>query len=1034
MSAGQHRPKSRGQHSTLSRGQHRNGWRVIRACSGGLKRLVAVPLLFSLATGVAWAYWSASSGPGGNGASAATSVNQGATPTASSIGSAVTVSWAASTLSNGDAVTGYNVQRYDVGTLTLQTMLSACTGTVAATTCVESSVPAGQWVYSVTPVFATNWSGAESLTSGPVTVDVTAPVNSIALSGVSGNAVKSGDTIYYRGAALGSFTLTNAVTDSGSGPASSTAETLTGTTTNWTHTQTTVSTPAGGPYVSTVFSWTAGATSSPTEVVTGRDVANNATGTTLTFVNDSTGPTGGSVAASGLVGTGALYAISATLSLDLAKGTDPAGVATTGAQLLRATATLTSAGTADGTCGTYGTYTLVTGGNDPTTPKSEIVADQACYRYQYVVADTLGNSTTYTSADIKVDLTAPTPAPSLTFGAFTNTYWTSGSTVFYRSAAPSGSFTTTASATDTGSGILSYAFPALGTNWTSTPGPLGVNTYSWTTGPAVPGAESVTATNNATGTSSGTSFTPTADDTDPTGDTLTYADTTITSTSFSVDFTNGTDTGSGVRTRVLRRATATLTGTTCGSFGAYLLVAANPTSPYVDTVSTGNCYMYRYRIVDNVGNVSVVSSANVVKVTSYFDRIVSTSGLVNYWRLGESTTSSDSFTGTTGATLQSRTGEIGATWTKHTLSSTTDSVITGAGRIRKNGTTAGALYSTSGVPSSADYMVEADVYRATSVTDDMIGVVGRMDPAVSTGTFYSAVYDRLNLRWALYSTTTGTKTLLGSYGQTLSTLTYRLALDMSGSTIRVLVNGVERVSVVNTAITAAGSGGVTMGFGATNTNVTDTTGMHLDNFNVAPALADSYGANTGDYFSGPTLGVAGALATDSNTAAKFDGVDDFGTVARQIADDFSIEFWFKSTQGIGTGTQWWNGAGLVDAEMAGAFSDFGVSLRSDGRVVAGVGGGFDTSIVSTSGAYNNGAWHHVVFTRTRTSGALQLYVDGAAAGSATGSTVSLTSPANINFGRLQTGINYFSGSLDEVALYNSVLSGPMVTTHYNAAQ
>jgi len=611
MSAGLHRKMSRGQHRKAPR-------RIAPACRSILKGMVAMPLVFILANGVAEAYWSAGSGAGGNGASTATAVNQGATPTASAAGSAVTVSWAARTLSNGTAVAGYLVKRYDAGTLTLQTILSACTGTVAVTTCTENIVPEGQWKYSVTPVFATNWRGPESVKSATVTVDVTAPVNSISLSGVSGNAVKSGNTIYYRGAALGSFTLTNAVTDSGSGPASSTAATLTGTTTGWTHTQTMVSTPAGGPYVSTSFSWTAGTTSSPTEVVTGRDVANNATGTTLTFVNDSTGPTGGSVAASGLVGTGALYAISATLSLDLVKGTDPSGVATSGAQLLRATGTLTSSGgTADGACTAYGSYTLVT--SDPVSPKSDIVADQACYKYQYVVADTLGNSTTYTSADIKVDLTAPTPAPSLTFGTFTNTYWASGSTVFYRGAAASGSFTATASATDPKSGIFSYAFPALGTNWSSTPGSLGVNTYSWNGAPAAPGTKTVTATNNATGISGATSFTPTVDNTAPTGATLPYANTTITSTTFSVDFTNGTDGGSGLGTRLLQRQSTTLTGTTCGTFsGTYTTLAngTNPSSPLVDTVSTGNCYMYRYVVSDNVGNTNTTTSPSVVKVTT----------------------------------------------------------------------------------------------------------------------------------------------------------------------------------------------------------------------------------------------------------------------------------------------------------------------------------------------------------------------------------------------------------------------------------
>lgn len=611
---------SSGQHGTLGRGEHRTVRPVTRTRSRVLKGLVAVPFLFALATGAAWAYWSAGSVPGGNGASAVTSLNPGATPVASAGGGSVTVSWAASTFSDGSAVHGYELRRYDLATLTAQTMLSCGDDQMHLTrTCTETNVPPGQWVYTVQAWFGWYWNSAEGPTSNAVTVnETTPPANAISLSGVSGNAVKSGNTIFYRGAALGSFTLTNAVTDSGSGPASSATATLTGTTTGWTHSPSTVSAPAGGPYLSTAFSWTAGTTSSPTEIVTSRDVANNAAATTLTFVNDSTGPTGGSVAASGLVGTGTLYAISATLSLNLAKGTDPSGLAVTGAFLQRAAAPLMSDGTANGTCGTYGTYTLVTGGNDPATPKSDLVADAACWKYQYVVADTLGNSTTYTSADIKVDLTAPTPAPSLTFGAFNNTYWTAGPTVYYRGAAASGSFTATASATDPRSGIFSYAFPALGTNWTSTPGSLGVNTYSWTTGPAAPGPKSVTATNNATGTSAATSFTPTADNTAPSAGTVSYFNGTQSGTTVSVSFTTGTDAASGLGTKLLQRASATLTGTTCGTYTGFSTVTngTNPTSPLLDTVSLGKCYKYQYLVSDNVGNQHTATSASIVKVTT----------------------------------------------------------------------------------------------------------------------------------------------------------------------------------------------------------------------------------------------------------------------------------------------------------------------------------------------------------------------------------------------------------------------------------
>ncbi len=128
-----------------------------------------------------------------------------------------------------------------------------------------------------------------------VRVDNTAPANALSLSSVApaGSAFLSGTTVYYRGSPAGSFQLTNAVSDAGSGPASSTFPALGGVATGWTHTGQTISTPVGGPYVSTsAFAWSAGTSSSPTEAVQGADNAGNTVTTTLTFTNDTTAPTG----------------------------------------------------------------------------------------------------------------------------------------------------------------------------------------------------------------------------------------------------------------------------------------------------------------------------------------------------------------------------------------------------------------------------------------------------------------------------------------------------------------------------------------------------------------------------------------------------------------------------------------------------------------------------------------------------------------------------------------------------------------------
>ena len=106
----------------------------------------------------------------GAGSQSARGVNlpAGNTPAASVSNRNVTVSWAVSNLPGGSPVSGYVVKRYD-GSGNVQTIGSACSGTIAALTCTEQAVPGGTWKYSVTPQQG-NWTGAESAQSTSVTV------------------------------------------------------------------------------------------------------------------------------------------------------------------------------------------------------------------------------------------------------------------------------------------------------------------------------------------------------------------------------------------------------------------------------------------------------------------------------------------------------------------------------------------------------------------------------------------------------------------------------------------------------------------------------------------------------------------------------------------------------------------------------------------------------------------------------------------------------------------------------------------------
>lgn len=125
---------------------------------------LAGTLLHPLAASAQWSV--AGAGPG---AAAATTMPNGATPSAAAGGSTVRVSWAAVTMGSGAAVSGYVIHRYNAINGGQATVGAGCAGVVTATTCTELSVPSGSWIYTDTPVLA-NWAGGESSPSSPVSV------------------------------------------------------------------------------------------------------------------------------------------------------------------------------------------------------------------------------------------------------------------------------------------------------------------------------------------------------------------------------------------------------------------------------------------------------------------------------------------------------------------------------------------------------------------------------------------------------------------------------------------------------------------------------------------------------------------------------------------------------------------------------------------------------------------------------------------------------------------------------------------------
>jgi hypothetical protein len=148
-------------------------------------RRTAVVLIFIFAIvvatlasgGAAFASWNGTSSAAGASSQAA-ALPAGPTPGVSTgYTSAVTVSWSATTLSNGAAAGGYLVRSFDTTTHTPRTVGNGCSGTITALTCTETGVADGRWSYTVTPTIGTNWVGSASGASVTRTVDTVAPAS-----------------------------------------------------------------------------------------------------------------------------------------------------------------------------------------------------------------------------------------------------------------------------------------------------------------------------------------------------------------------------------------------------------------------------------------------------------------------------------------------------------------------------------------------------------------------------------------------------------------------------------------------------------------------------------------------------------------------------------------------------------------------------------------------------------------------------------------------------------------------------------------
>jgi hypothetical protein len=162
--------------------------------------------------------------------------------------------------------------------------------------------------------------------------------------------------------------------------------------------------------------------------------------------------------------------------------------------------------------------------------------------------------------------------------------------------------------------------------------------------------------------------------------------------------------------------------------------------------------------------------------------------------------------------------------------------------------------------------------------------------------------------------------------------------------------------------------------------------------------------------------------------AQMFSASDYVKINRPVQDDFTIAFWIRAYGESTPGSDWYRGVGLVDGECAGVTDDFGISYLNN---TAAFGtGNPDNTIIGTTNLYD-GTWHHITATRSSSSGAKRLYIDGTQEATGTGKTGSLSAPPSMTFATLQTIDNgTFVGVIDEVQISSTVLSADRIKLTY----
>jgi DNA-binding beta-propeller fold protein YncE len=186
---------------------------------------------------------------------------------------------------------------------------------------------------------------------------------------------------------------------------------------------------------------------------------------------------------------------------------------------------------------------------------------------------------------------------------------------------------------------------------------------------------------------------------------------------------------------------------------------------------------------------------------------------------------------------------------------------------------------------------------------------------------------------------------------------------------------------------------------------------------------DGVGSSSGSYQNSPTLGTAGLLTNDANTAVTFNGSNQSVSIPSNgvlsPANTISVEAWIKpsSLPASGSFRSIVSKAESYSLQFNGPLLEFTIIQGSTRR-----------RLQAPSGAVAAGGKYHVVGTYDGTT--QKLYINGSLANQAALTGAITTNSTALTIGSWSSQ-EYFSGVIDDAAVYPFALTATQVLNHYN---